>query len=778
MAVTTPSLPQKALGTDAAKEGGRLLDIISVADYVGTALLEFVEQRKDILPLAAVKDIGVLVEALDCVYREGRRQTSKVSTVGYIVEAHDMRRKSNHQRPNLRVFGSLWRSKEFVRKCNSVNLMRDDNAKGEMRTPKKVPLLSLSSQQYKRRSDRIINAITPDKEAADMLRQFDGRPPDGDAKWSKEKIVAAIDKLEEMKEEGVECLMDMDKSTFITNVIVTELSPYTSTRGIYKMHKKWKETGMINREGQPSIMKLGEAEAAVKNVLRDCSSDSSAFKLSDMKNAYAEKRKDKAALDGLDPDSINSSISTRTAKVALIAVAMGDSDISLSNKVLLTKTEKRFQSEHSIMGAYAYACTVLSTHFIEGPCPKNLAHLKPHKLSASALETIEWVKEAYGSEEIHPVDPNLILSTDDTTLFVFEGAADGRGDWEWKIIDKTNGDSSVRSDFQVGEDAESSGGLRVRLTVTFTASGLAAPPYVAVSGLTESELSVDKCPDGILAAEVEHLCKGGDDLFNKGTGWLVFLCVDGRDKKTQDKEHLSIANKKILHYNDEVLLPFIRSIREKLGWKPGQPVPDWLKACSWFDGDIGQLQTMLYEAREALDDVEKIVHNKHSAASTGTQQPCDLSPVFRLMKQMQMHTTAKDSVACGLRETIEQLFSVDLRLKGLNLDRNPRKKKSLIDFLLCLPELLEATMKKRHIIKSFVEAGMIDEETNVVPEFDKLMGTCKRWVSCSKEIGVPKADKDDCRSQFQHLMKLQLQNGQLSYPDMREAGIPIGMFQL
>ena len=33
------------------------------------------------------------------------------------------------------------------------------------------------------------------------------------------------------------------------------------------------------------------------------------------------------------------------------------------------------------------------------------------------------------------------------------------------------------------------GGLRVRLTFTFTASGLAAPPYVAVRGLTETELS-------------------------------------------------------------------------------------------------------------------------------------------------------------------------------------------------------------------------------------------------------------------------------------------------
>ena len=174
MAVTTQSLPQKALGTDAAKEGGWLLDIISVADYVGTALLEFVEQRKDILPQCAVNDLDVLVEALDCVYREGRRQASKVSTVGYIVEAHDLRRKSNQrneeQRPNLRVSESMWRNKEFLRKCNSVNLMREENAKGERKLPKKVMSPSLSSPPNKRRSERIINTITPEKEAADILR--------------------------------------------------------------------------------------------------------------------------------------------------------------------------------------------------------------------------------------------------------------------------------------------------------------------------------------------------------------------------------------------------------------------------------------------------------------------------------------------------------------------------------------------------------------------------------------------------------------------------------
>jgi len=45
-------------------------------------------------------------------------------------------------------------------------------------------------------------------------------------------------------------------------------------------------------------------------------------------------------------------------------------------------------------------------------------------------------------------------------------------------------------------------------------------------------------------------------------------------------------------------------------------------------------------------------------------------------------------------------------------------------------------MKKKHIKKGFIEAGMIDEETGMVPVFEKLMGTCKSWVSNSKKIGI------------------------------------------
>ena len=139
------------------------------------------------------------------------------------------------------------------------------------------------------------------------------------------------------------------------------------------------------------------------------------------------------------------------------------------------------------------------------------------------------------------------------------------------------GDSSpnVQSNFEVDGNAENKGGLRVCLAVTLTASGLAVPPYIAVTRLTDAELSPELCPDRILAVKVPGLCKGGRDIHNSGFGWLVFCRADKKTtsnaKKTasnaarDSSNSLSIANKKFIHYNDGVFMPFVREIYKKLG---------------------------------------------------------------------------------------------------------------------------------------------------------------------------------------------------------------------
>jgi hypothetical protein len=97
-----------------------------------------------------------------------------------------------------------------------------------------------------------------------------------------------------------------------------------------------------------------------------------------------------------------------------------------------------------------------------------------------------------------------------------------------------------------------------------------------------------------------------------------------------------------------------------------------------------------------------------------------------------------------------------------------------MDFLICLPEMLEACMKKKHIKKGFIEAGMIDEETGMVPVFEKLMGTGKSWVSNSKKIGISKVEKDNCRDRVTEMLIVHGGVGQVTYSDRIAQGFPRG----
>jgi len=743
---------------DTVKKSQSLLEIISQTKNAATALIDFRDKYAELLGHNDKSQLNLIISALDFVYDFGRKQTARVSPVGYLLPAYDWRKREGAGgtmlSPKMQVSEATASLKEFVRSCEDL---------GVSKPVKRRPAIVVDSSP-KTKKPRRSARVTPERADREIATLLCGQPPFPDKLWTKEALVEAMQKTEGTGH----------TFAFIKKVLDVGKTHYKTHGAMYRMYKRYKANNTIpSGPGRPFSIGVAELENNVTTTLTSRSSSSSAFTLGSLKESIASKKKFEAKANGLDPDGVACGISDRTAKVLMTAAAMGLPGTYFTKKKLQIKSASRFVAEHSLFMAYAFATTAISTGFIPGRTPAHLVgKFRPDRLSPSARETMDWVKLAWGEDEIYPVDPNLLLSTDDTVLFVFQGCKNAKDDWEWKIIDSTNGDPSVRSDFQVGEDAEHTGRLRVRLTFTFTASGLAAPPYIAVSGLTDEELSPKLCPDGILAAEVPNLCKGGDDLFNNGSGWLVFLRADKKDRDDPEKAALSIANKKFIHYNDDVLVPFIRRIREKLGWRKGQPVPESLRASSWFDGDIGQLQTMLFEAREALDEYERIVRNKHSAAATGTQQPCDLSPVFRILRRLQNNSTATADTACGLADDIRDLFALHLRTNGLEL--NHRKKKALVDFLLCLPEMLESAMKKSHIKKGFVEAGMIDEETGMVPVFDRLMGTCKRWVSGSKHIGVSMEDKQRMKEQFPNLFGKQCDAGAITYPDMKASGLPLG----
>ncbi len=89
-----------------------------------------------------------------------------------------------------------------------------------------------------------------------------------------------------------------------------------------------------------------------------------------------------------------------------------------------------------------------------------------------------------------------------------------------------------------------------------------APVVISVNGLTADELSPELCPDGLLATKLYGVGKGGNVLGNRVFSWLYFLRADKKcNAKDQEKATLSIANKKFMKYNDDVLIPFIEQVR-------------------------------------------------------------------------------------------------------------------------------------------------------------------------------------------------------------------------
>ena len=117
-----------------------------------------------------------------------------------------------------------------------------------------------------------------------------------------------------------------------------------------------------------------------------------------------------------------------------------------------------------------------------------------------------------------------------------------------------------------------------------------------------------------------------------------------------------------------------------------------------------------------------------------------------------------------------------MKRQELNLDGNNREKRVMIVFLVCSRGMLEAALKKKHIEKCFLESGMIDKATGTAPVFEKLQGTCKRYKLFDSNIGISTTDKDHCCQPFQCLMKIQLENSQITYPEMKDAGLHVDIY--
>ena len=234
------------------------------------------------------------------------------------------------------------------------------------------------------------------------------------------------------------------------------------------------------------------------------------------------------------------------------------------------KSEARYIAERSIRNAVSHVMAVAVSHCQIGKPDTRIKSIQ--KATPGAIKLHDLIKAENKGLDIRPVLPMFISTTDDTTIFAFEGAVENKAN-ECYIINK-NDDTGTRSAFTKSTSStDSLRGLRIRHTVTFNGVGNTAPFYLTIYGLSESELPSSTCPTGVYQLPIPGFCYGGNQNVSSSTvGYLIFI----RSTKKDDEVSTDQLNHEI--YRNIVFLPFVEQVRQHYlqneGWEVGDEIDD------------------------------------------------------------------------------------------------------------------------------------------------------------------------------------------------------------
>ena len=99
--------------------------------------------------------------------------------------------------------------------------------------------------------------------------------------------------------------------------------------------------------------------------------------------------------------------------------------------------------------------------------------------------------------------------------------------------------------------------------------------------------------------------------------------------------------------------------------------------------------------------------------------------MFKIIKKIQHTHTVRDLPVdrCPMKRLISDMFhSADMSFLSLK----STKKNALIDFLSVLPDIATRACSKDNIKHGFIQAGIIDEDLNRYPVFNKILATCRQ----------------------------------------------------
>jgi len=299
--------------------------------------------------------------------------------------------------------------------------------------------------------------------------------------------------------------------------------------------------------------------------------------------------------------------------------------------------------------------------------------------------------------------PHNIHSTDDSGVY-FVSADNGEDGCEWSIAKDDGTNTSVRSHYKTMEKSLLIG-QRARMTWTESADGTVATPYISFLGLNARELPEDTCLSGIMVVPVEGLAIGGVNPDCKTVGYIVLV-----------RNAPGIETDNFTNYRKTVFRKFVNSKRNA---REGIAIPEEESAVSWQDGGGPQLKAITNEDSMAVDEDMKCTINKHSASRSAVEQPMDFTSIFKMILRYIKKITSKNRLMVGFKEKIHKIFCELQRNGRINLSIS--KLNCIIDFAICIPELLGQSVTQTRIIDGFVEAGMVDKITHIWPDFDWIL---------------------------------------------------------
>ena len=300
------------------------------------------------------------------------------------------------------------------------------------------------------------------------------------------------------------------------------------------------------------------------------------------------------------------------------------SELSLTQSSIV-KTNTRFAAEHSVRGAVSNVMLIAHTHFVEVDQEDFDVRRELKEVPRETRMLYDLITDSRNGVPVVPVKPELITSTDDSTVFIFCGSVNKQD--EFRLVTKKSCLNKGTNSVYNVDESDHMNGMRVKLTWTLSGGGTCAPLFVTVTGLNEREL-----PSGdMLIFQVAGLCIGGSGVgANEQEGYIVFT-RSGHDQKRFE------------FYQSNVLLPFINSLRKEYSnsdISDGISIPDELTAAAWCDGDLPQMNAVVNNHN--LFTEMKVIANKQNAARTGVEQPADLAKVFVIFKQQNRSYTVTD----------------------------------------------------------------------------------------------------------------------------------------